>query len=67
MGDGGDLEHTVEGEIEDVPCTEAITGCAEFSHALLLEASDDLVEQRAGFVNTVARKPTLQIKLDGEK
>lgn len=67
VGDSSDLEHTVEGEIEDVPCTETITGCAEFSYALLLEASDNFVEQRAGFVNSVARKPSLQIKLETEK
>lgn len=61
--DDSGLDQAVECEVEDVPRAEAVAGCAELRDALLLKASEDLVDYRACLLGTVTAKPCWYIKL----
>lgn len=63
MRDDSGLDQAVECEVEDVPRAEAVAGCAELRDALLLKASEDLVDYRACLLGTVTAKPCWYIKL----
>lgn len=63
MGDNGHFDDVFECEVKRVPAAKAVTGRAEFRDALLLERSNNFIEDRARLLRSVVREPCIEVEL----